>query len=414
MVGAGKAVIQDGSVQNLNIRRDKEAVDRQPELPVGIRTVSIAAAGDRSFPVNGCDQNEIRLCDQIAADRLRPRIAVGGDTEILRAAALQQILVEIAAAKDVIALVIFRLHVSQQQLQLLVGDRAVGGVGGQVQVIQAKFFSAFDRHAGDGIAAVKIEKLRQTALHRQTAPDSVRDGKTRHHQKTGAARAVRLQKRVEQERGIIVDGEDTVIIRLRGIQILALVHVIRARGIKIDLLQEIDVGVLALQAGLDLREILAQPLFAPRPRLRPAVHEEAVIVFIRPKTEVPRHGVVDGSGLRFRLRLCGLHLQGLIVRDAVIGDENVGDIAERKPDEHCKGDQQPFPDFFHTACPSGARASPKKNTATVPGPEWDATMVPMLQMRISPSMCGNAAATASFVASASAGQLEWQIKTFPA
>ena len=71
MVGAGKAVIQDGSVQNLNIRRDKEAVDRQPELPVGIRPVGIAAAGDRRILINWCDQNEIRLCDQIAADGLR-------------------------------------------------------------------------------------------------------------------------------------------------------------------------------------------------------------------------------------------------------------------------------------------------------------------------------------------------------
>ena len=33
---------------------------------------------------------------------------------------------------------------------------------------------------------------------------------------------------------------------------------------------------------------------------------------------------------------------------------------------------------------SGWRSSPKKNTATVPGPEWDATMVPMSQMRILP------------------------------
>ncbi len=33
---------------------------------------------------------------------------------------------------------------------------------------------------------------------------------------------------------------------------------------------------------------------------------------------------------------------------------------------------------------SGARSSPKKNTATVPGPAWDAMIVPISQMRISP------------------------------
>ena len=139
---------------------------------------------------------------------------------------------------------------------------------------------------------------------------------------------MRLQKRVEQERGIIVDGERAVIIRLRGIQVLTLVHVIRARGIKIDLLQEIDVSVLGPQPGLDLREIFAQPLLAPRPRLRPTVHEEAVIILIGAEAEVPRHCAVDRSGLRFRLRLRGLYLQRLIVRDAVIGNQYVGNIAE--------------------------------------------------------------------------------------
>ena len=42
--------------------------------------------------------------------------------------------------------------------------------------------------------------------------------------------------------------------------------------------------------------------------------------------------------------------------------------------------QHPFAASFEGY---GARSSPRKNTATVPGPQWDAMMVPMSQIRIS-------------------------------
>lgn len=62
---------------------------------------------------------------------------------------------------------------------------------------------------------------------------------------------------------------------------------------------------------------------------------------------------------------------------------------------------------------SGARSSPKKNTATVTGPAWDAMIVPISQIRISPAMCGKRARTASRVISAYSRQLEWQIQHLP-
>ena len=55
---------------------------------------------------------------------------------------------------------------------------------------------------------------------------------------------------------------------------------------------------------------------------------------------------------------------------------------------------------------SGWRSSPKKNTATVPGPQCEAMIVPISLTRMSPWMCGKCSATACRVASASAGQLE--------
>ena len=62
---------------------------------------------------------------------------------------------------------------------------------------------------------------------------------------------------------------------------------------------------------------------------------------------------------------------------------------------------------------SGRRSSPRKNTATVPGPQWEAMMVPMSQMRTSPSMWGKRSFTAAAVISASSRQLEWHTKHLP-
>lgn len=57
--------------------------------------------------------------------------------------------------------------------------------------------------------------------------------------------------------------------------------------------------------------------------------------------------------------------------------------------------------------------SPKKKTATVPGPQCEAIIVPISHMRISPEIFLKRSSMADFVASASSRQLEWQIQHFP-
>lgn len=92
-------------------------------------------------------------------------------------------------------------------------------------------------------------------------------------------------------------------IRLRLIQIRPLVDVVRPRRIKIDFLQKIDVGGLVEQDVGDLRKVGLQPILAPRPRFRASVHEEAIVVLIRAKSDVPRQYAVFLPGLRDGLRL---------------------------------------------------------------------------------------------------------------
>ena len=160
---------------------------------------------------------------------------------------------------------------------------------------------------------------------------------------------MRADEWVKQERGIIIDGKNAVGIRFQTViiaQKVRLVHMIRPRGIKIDLLQKRDVRVQRFDHRADLVEILKQALLGPCPRFRAAVHEEAVIVLIRAEADVPA-----GDTVRLpcpcRLRLSGDHGKLLIVLDAVVGREHIGHIAARKDEHGQQYDPDDFECLFH-------------------------------------------------------------------
>ena len=56
------------------------------------------------------------------------------------------------------------------------------------------------------------------------------------------------------------------------------------------------------------------------------------------------------------------------------------------------------------------RSSPRKNTATVPGPLWEPMMVPMSHRRILPFRWGKRSSSAVMSRAASSGHREWQTK----
>ena len=58
-------------------------------------------------------------------------------------------------------------------------------------------------------------------------------------------------------------------------------------------------------------------------------------------------------------------------------------------------------------------SSPRKKAATVPGPQCEAMIVPMLSIFILPLSLGNCSSSACFVSSASSGQFELLRKNFP-
>ena len=62
---------------------------------------------------------------------------------------------------------------------------------------------------------------------------------------------------------------------------------------------------------------------------------------------------------------------------------------------------------------SFGRSSPQKQTSKVPGPQWDAVIIPMFQIGISPLIFGKRNAISCFAFSASSGQSECAIQHFP-
>ena len=82
---------------------------------------------------------------------------------------------EIAAGHRVVPGLAVRQHVLHQHRQLIVGDRAVGGVGRQVQVVQAQLPAVFHGKLAPDIAAVQVQEPGKARLYGQTSPHSALD-----------------------------------------------------------------------------------------------------------------------------------------------------------------------------------------------------------------------------------------------
>ena len=156
MVGIGKARIVNKAARDRHIVGNEKAVHGQKELPLMIRRVGVAARRLWVVFIQRRDQRQVFPLEKLRFDWLRPGIALGRNAEDL-AAVSEQILVEVSAADDLVSVLIFLLHIRKQHLQLFVGDLSVGGIGGQVQVVQAERFSVIDRNARDAVAAVEVE-----------------------------------------------------------------------------------------------------------------------------------------------------------------------------------------------------------------------------------------------------------------
>ena len=129
-----------------------------------------------------------------------------------------QIMVEVAAAQDVITCLIFFLHVFGKHRDLSFADRVAVAVSGHVEFKNHQFFSVIHRNSGDAVAAVQIKKLTERSGHRKTSSQRIRHRISGKQRKPGFTAAMRLCKWIKQKCRIIILCKYAVII-------LSLIHI---------------------------------------------------------------------------------------------------------------------------------------------------------------------------------------------
>ena len=141
---------------------------------------------------------------------------------------------------------------------------------------------------------------------------------------------MRLRQRIEEERRIVVLREVPGVPREPPGEQFELVYFVRARRLRVYLLHEQDIRPLLAELGAYLHDVRRDALFAPAPRLRPAVHEEAVVVLVRAEAYVPRDYLILAAGQRRGAVLDGAgDLELDVVGQAVVGYEDVDDVGDR-------------------------------------------------------------------------------------
>ena len=120
-------------------------------------------------------------------------------------------MVEITAAQDVIAGLVFFLHVIGKHTDLTLTDCVAVAVGGHVEFKNYKFFSVIHRQSGNTVAAIQVKKFTEGCRHRETSPQRIGHRISGKQSKPRFAASMWLCKRIEKKRGVIVLCEDRIV-----------------------------------------------------------------------------------------------------------------------------------------------------------------------------------------------------------
>ena len=168
-------------------------------------------------------------------------------------------------------------------------------------------------------------------------------GLVRQRQDPRLGRAVGPQYRIKEVGRIVVLGEIAIVARQALPRQRRLVHVIAAVRIGVQLLEQHEVRVQIVQHPEGVVQVVIDGLLRTGATLGAAVHEEAEVVAVGPEAQVPGG---DGIG-PLQLRRLPRHGRLIVhVRQAVIGDEYVGDIAAHHHDHRGQRDGEDFQDFL--------------------------------------------------------------------
>ena len=335
MVAVGKAGVHVGGRRPDVVAHD-EAVHRHGVGDAGlVGDVIPAAAGDVG-QVLGRHDREARGQEVVVEGRHPVRHQLLALVQLDRA---RQRVVPVPAHDDVVAGGALVRHEAAEQLELLGTEDATCVVGAHVVVDQDELVSVGGGDAAHAEAAVEVEVLPGEALVDGIA--AAHDGglvDTREREQAGAHAAVRVAEGIGQKRAVEVRGERGLHARERLLEHGALVHVVAAVGVVVNLLEQAEVGVEPLQGGDGAVGAGKHALLAHRRSVLAShgravghdagVHEEGVVGGVGAKADV-----VGGHRIRpARLdlgharRACALALDRDAVLDAAVGRLQIGDI----------------------------------------------------------------------------------------
>ena len=178
--------------------RDDETIHGKYVLLRVIWAVRVAAGGDGAVFALGYHQCKAGIGKHAVGYGLCPGIVAPVYAEHGSRVA-KKVFVEIASAYDVIALAVLGGHVFYEHFQLLLGYLAVGGVGGEVQVVEHQLAAVIYGYSGYGVAAVQIHQLHKARLYREAYAQCGSDAGHREGHDAGKGAAVGLNEGIEQE-----------------------------------------------------------------------------------------------------------------------------------------------------------------------------------------------------------------------
>ena len=254
----------------------------------------------------------------------------------------EDVLIEVAPGDGVIALFVLRKHVREEHLQLLLRDGAVGGIGGEMEVVEHQLPLPY-AEALDAVAPVQVHQLHEALLNGQLPPESGCYGELGEGSLSGPVGPVGRQEGPKEVGAVVILGEGAVEVSGLTAHQGPLVLMVAAGAVHVHLLEEEEVRVQLLQ-GLDRAgDVLHHRLRGAGAALRAAVHEEAVVAAVGPEADVVGGRTVAPPGLQgavYAVVVEGLHLQGEVVVQAVPGEEDVGRVASHGQDQHQQDCQQ--------------------------------------------------------------------------
>ena len=145
---------------------------------------------------------------------------------------------------------------------------------------------------------------------------------------------------------MVVHRKRCALFRKRRFRHFALVHMVAARRVRVQLLQQQKIRIQRLQPLEHAGNILDHGLLRTRARFRSSVHEERIIVAVRAESEVPGRNGIFLVHIRRAGRMLS-HVQRELVLNARILNHQIRKIPRKRHRNRDHNDQQRLQNLLH-------------------------------------------------------------------